>query len=262
MLRIMKYDFIKKYRLFAIFLITAALINLLLVFNYTETGSMLFIGLFPVVLSILYIVDIIKMYSDELNKKSGYMLFMTPNSGYSIVLSKVSTAVVEGVAVILLISLISIINASYVAIYNGYEVGWNFIEFLNQLLNNSLGIHISQILVILFAMLLLFITFILTVYTSMTIRKSIFSEIKFGGLFSFIIFIALNWGISVGAEKISNLIEPSYSQWLYDSLLIPHINPTAGEMFLAMLPSLILMVLLCSAMTAASGYLLEKRINL
>lgn len=86
MLNLIKYEFIKKYKLALITLILSVALNLYFIAKGVA-GSPTFLALFPIIMSVIYIGDIIKMYSDDLNKKSGYMLFMTPNSGYKIIVS-------------------------------------------------------------------------------------------------------------------------------------------------------------------------------
>ena len=87
MLKLIKFEFIRKYKLLSMTLISAIALNILAI-SRGPGGSTMFILLFPLVLSVLYLIDIIKMYSEDLNKKTGYMLFMTPNSGYKIISSK------------------------------------------------------------------------------------------------------------------------------------------------------------------------------
>jgi hypothetical protein len=93
----------------------------------------------------------------------------------------------------------------------------------------------------------------------MTIRKSIFSEIKFGGLFSFIIFLLINWVLSFLSSKFYDIITPYYDT-------VDNISSTgrvsAGGLAMILLPMIAVLIIQTVALTGISGYLLEKKINL
>ena len=259
MLRLIKFEFMRKYKLLAMTLITAIALNLFAI-NRGAGGSTMFLVLFPMVLSILYLVDIIKMYSEDLNKKTGYMLFMTPNSGYKIISSKLLTAIIEGFALLLMYFIFILINGTYIAVAMGNEIDYSqIIKGVDSLLSGNLGFTLNHVFLFLLAALTFLIAFITTVYTAMTIRKSIFSEIKFGGLFSFIIFLVINWGLSFISSKFFQVITP-----YYDS--IDTISSTGGitasGFAMILLPMIIVLVIQAIAFTGISGYLLEKKINL
>ena len=259
MLNLIKYEFIRKYKLIAGTIITALALNVFLITRGIG-GSATFLVLLPLVLSVLFIADIVKMYSDDLNNKTGYMLFMTPNSGYKIISSKVLTAVLEGFALLFIYLIFLLINGAYIAVSMGNEIDFSqIIKVVNNLLSGSLGFNLGHISVFLLAALTFIIAFITTVYTAMTIRKSIFSEIKFGGLFSFIIFLLINWGLSFISDKFFEIITP-----YYDSIDI--VSSTgriaAGELAMILLPMIVVLIVQAIALTGISGYLLEKKINL
>lgn len=255
MLKLIKYEFVKKYKLILITIIISVLLNLFLI-TRGEAGSGLFLVFFPMVMSIFYTVDILKMYSDDLNKKSGYMLFMTPNSGYKIIVSKLITAVIEGFAILLLYFIFVLINGSYIVFTSGNYVNFNDILYtINLMLSGSFGFNLFHVFMALLTALLFLISFLTTAYTAMTIRKSIFSEIKFGGALSFLIFLVLNWGISYISSGIFDLLSPYYGAF-------DVIRPTAAEFTRLLLPVNIFSIVQSVILTLCSGYLLENKINL
>lgn len=259
MLKLMKFEFLRKYKLLAMTLITAIALNILAI-SRGMGGSAMFLGLFPMVLSVLYLVDIIKMYSEDLNKKTGYMLFMTPNSGYKIISSKLLTAVLEGFALLLMYFIFILINGLYIAVSMGNDIDYSqVIKVVDNLLSGSFGFNLGHVLVFLLAALTFLIAFITTVYTAMTIRKSIFSEMKFGGMFSFLIFLAINYGLSFLSSKFFEIISP-----YYDSIDTVSSTGTisVGALARALLPMILVLVIQAIAFTGISGYLLEKKINL
>ncbi len=255
MLKLIKYEFAKKYKLISITLIISVLLNLFLI-TRGEAGSGVFLVFFPMVISIFYMVDIIKMYSDDLNKKSGYMLFMTPNSGYKIIVSKLLTAVIEGLAIMLLYFIFILINGSYIIFTSGNYVNFKDIIYtINHLLSGSFGFNLFHVFMVLLTSLLFLISFLTTAYTAMTIRKSIFSEIKFGGALSFLIFLLLNWGISYISSRFFDLLTPYYGSF---SMM----RPTAAEFTRILLPINAMSIIQSVILTLCSGYLLENKINL
>ena len=261
MLKIIKYDFIKKYRLISIVLIISAMLNLFAIIKLKIEGSALFLGLFPMAMILLYIIDIIKMYSDDLNKKSGYMLFMTSNSGYKIIVSKVITAILESFAILLIYFIFIVINALYISSIQGFDFSININEIvsgINMFLSGNLGFNLGHLFIILFTILVFAISFIMSAYTAITVRKSIFSESKFGGLFSFIIFIALNWLTSYVSDKILSIVPSDYN------ILVNNLETyiSASKLALSLLPVITLAIIEIILMAIGSGYLLEKKINL
>jgi len=260
MIKIIKYDFIKKYKLLLITLISAILLNLLSVAKGEATGSIGFLISFPIIMAILYIGDIIKMYSDDLNKKSGYMLFMTSNSGYKIIISKVITAILEGITILLIYLVFILINSIYISYIQGFNIGINIkevIQMINQVLYGTLGLNLGHVFVFLATSLTFVISFILSAYTSITIRKSVFSEVRLGGFLSFVIFVALNWITSYATSNVVRLLSP-----YYDNIHITGNIISANQLLMGLLPLMILSIMESILMTIVSGYLLEKKINL
>ncbi|WP_313339049.1 hypothetical protein [Sedimentibacter sp.] len=256
MLNLIKYELIKKYKLFIITIISSLVLNLYLL-TKGAAGSTLFIAIFPIVIAILYIVDIIKMYSDDLNKKSGYMLFMTPNSGYKIVVSKLMTAVLEVLAILVIYFIFILLNGAYIMYSSSVDMNfYEVIKFINDTLTGKLGINLFHVFLALFTLFVFLIAFITTVYTSMTIRKSLFSEVKFGALLSFLIFLVLNWVIMYLSSNIYSFMTPWYEPIIYSS------PSTTVQAFYMSLPVNTFSIIQSIALTFCSGYLLENKINL
>lgn len=260
MLKLIKYEFIKKYRLFLIALAVAAIINIFAILKGSIAGSTIFLSVFPIVIAILYIVDVIKMYSEDLNKKSGYMLFMTPNSGYKIILSKVITAIIEGFGILLIYFIFIMLNGCYIVYETGIPINTSeLISTINNILSGRIGFTLGHVFLILITALAFIINFILTVYTAITIRKSIFSEIKLGGFLSFIIFIGINWITSFTSSKFMSalsVISPYYN------MDIDITQITVFDLGVMLIPIIGIIVVQSIILTIISGFLLEKKINL
>lgn len=138
----------------------------------------------------------------------------------------------------------------------GTHINLNEIFFsINKLLSSNIGINLGHLFMFLLTALLFLIGFITTAYTAMTIRKSIFSEVKYGGAISFIIFILLNWALTKFSAEIYNILTPYYNSFSIS-------RPTATELIYILLPINILSIVQSSILTLCSGFLLEKKINL
>ncbi len=252
MLSLIKYEFIKKQKVFAIAAISAILLNLVIALKYGEIGIGVYFGLLSVAMFILYIVDVILMYSRDLNNKSGYMIFLTPNSGYSILGSKVITAVLEGIIMLVFYTLLIFFT---LLITMGHKAFID-IDFMN--IDLSFGFTIGHLIISLVLALLLSVQFILTIYTAITIRKSVLANVKFKGLFSFLIFIGLNYVISVLYSLIGKLpFMPDTNISIRPDLIM-----NTNEYIAPLLTMALIVAVICTVLTLISGYLLEKKINL
>lgn len=249
MLNLIKYEFIRKYRMFAVLIVTTILAGIFMSLKFGESGLPVFAIILSIGMFILYSVDVVKMYSQDINKKTGYMIFMTPNSGYTVIGSKVITALLEGLGMLIFFILIVTLNS---AIIYGPS------EFLKiRFLNGGLSFNevILNIFIVLTAVLLFAMQFLLTIYSSITIRKSVLANVKLKGLISFGIFLLLNYIIG----KISAI---PYDMLGYSTDIAIIDGPLAGEMFKLLSPAMITSIIMCALLTFLSGYLLEKKINL
>lgn len=249
MLKLIKYEFVKKYRMFMSVIITTILAGIFISIKFGEMGFPVFTLVLSIGLFMLYAVDVIQMYSQDINKRTGYMVFMTPNSGYKIISSKVITALLEGLGMLIFFILIITLNS---AIIYG-------LESLFQINFYGLDISYNEVIINMFiflvAVLLLSIQFLLTIYSAITIRKSVLSNVKFKGLISFGIFILLNYVI----EKIYTI-----PYRLIDISMYEHVSsiPSPGELLKVLTPAMLTAAAVCVLLTFLSGYLLEKKINL
>lgn len=204
MLKLMKYEWIREKKLLLLGFATLGLLEVLMIFclyqqgNYLNLFYFIMVFLFPVAF-VFILIDGIQMISKDLNRKEGYMLFLTPSSGYQIVVSK------------LLVNFINLV-LSQVIILTIYAVNYELArgiflsglppiyDVLVEILDSIISVIIPYPWVALLGVLyILFIwfEFSTTVYLSIILTKTILSQVKFKGLFSFIFFILLNIGIRI-----------------------------------------------------------------
>lgn len=266
MLKLIKYEFIKKSKLLLILLISAILANIGLVLAYGTEVILIFLSVAPVILVVLYLFELIMTYSEDLNKKTGYMLFMTPNSGYKILGSKLITIFLEGILLLTSYFIFSVVNLSVMAYKKAGDFSFigdamrEIVDAFNKLLSGTLGINIGDLGLIFILLLTVSIIFVLTVYTAITIRKSIFSNAKFGGVLSFVIFVILN----IIYFQMSNLLGDIFN---FNSITIQigasvTVSHPSAYMFKIFTVLIIFNCITASILMLCSGYLIEKKINL
>lgn len=266
MLKLIKYEFVKKSKLLLILLVVAILANIGLVLALKDVGIALFLGFTPLALVILYLYELIRTYSDDLNKKTGYMLFMTPNSGYKIIGSKLIFIITEGAILFvsyLIFVFFNLVGIAYKATGSFSEIFYGIRQIIN-LVNSTtvmqFGINIGDLLLIVMMILTSAIVFALIVYSAMTIRKSIFSETKFGGLLSFIIFVIINYIYGKLYDVVSRAFQFNViTERINTNITVSYPSASMFKIFGIMI---IFNTIVSAALMLSSGYLIEKKINL
>lgn len=209
LIKLMKYDLMRKKNTLLMSIAVFVLMELFLVFNLSrgEEGlvafalgtTLLFAG---TLIFVLY--DNIKILSDDLNTKSGYMLFLTPNHGYNIVGSKMIVGFIEVIFATILLTIAFSINYTYAnSIANG-----EFAVMVQELIKGfsleikEAGMTNFHVVLIMLGLVLEWFAFIVTVYLAIILRKTIFSAVKFKGFLSFVVFVALNIAINTVTQAI------------------------------------------------------------
>ena len=258
MLKLMKYEIVKKYRELIIALslfgiLEVITIVLLLKKNQYTAGGVGLYSVTGVILFIFILVDNINMYTGDLKNKSGYMLFLTPNSGYKILGSKLIIAFLENIVAFIIYFLLGIINLDIVfRIMNEQGI----IDLLSQFnINiNVTGNEIASVFIFGLIFLLGWLVFILSIYLSATIYKSVLSNVKFGGLITFVIFLLVNKILQVVYKLFGEII-------MTTSNLNWEISNFSDGLFLAGLWAILLLIV-GAALYFITGYLLDKKVNL
>ncbi len=178
MINIIKYELFKKKRGYLLTFALSCVMELYILFK-NPYGSLSYLGylmFLAVILILAQLMGTITSYSKDLNGKTGYMLYMLPYSGFKITLAKVLTAIIEGLSIWILLSMFLGINI---------------------LLKGSLGPQGTANLMQNFRVLPIvyflgwFLYFISAIFTSMTLVRTIFIKVRFGGLITFITFVTM-----------------------------------------------------------------------
>ena len=261
MLKLIKFEFLRKRTVFAAALILTLIGQVYALYKYfginesfravySENMLGAFSGVVFVAFGLLYFIDVVTLFRQDLFKQEGYMLFMTPNSGYKLLGSKLIFALVEGIGIGIIYVAIMFFNL-YIFNQAGALINLQFS------LEGIEWIHIWMITKGILLGALVIIEFALTVYISFALFKSLFNNTRFKGAVTFGIFLAIMFIKAKTLELIVNLLESS--QWLDQYM---HSLETLKSVSAAM--NIYFMVVLVSVgiLFAGTGYLLEKKINL
>ncbi|MBF8983252.1 hypothetical protein IZY60_06860 [Lutibacter sp. B2] len=244
MLKLMKYEWMNRWKIFLGGLTVCILLNIDIVsriMNKNDYLSLYTGTLFLVVfvMGIVLAVDhIIRMYK-SLFTEEGQLLFTTPLSGYKILGGKIANIILESLGIGVFAGIFWFVD--YKVILNKVPE----LEMLSKLPPN----FVLNIMKMLMLMLFGYITLILMIYLSMALAKSIFSAIKYGKLLSFLFFILISKVVGTITSWLGSFTDSSY-------LLANGIDFTIPNTSFLISIGMIAMVFI------VTGYLLDRKINL
>lgn len=218
MLKLMKYELMKQKT--SKIIIAAILLILEIAFVVggiikNEEVWLTAAGIFSIVVMITFFIvalEAIITYSNDLKEKSGYMLFMTPHSVYTIMGSKILTSIVSIIlATVLFIALTFIDMTFIVARYGELE---RMFEGIQQIVHQLFSIKISWSTAITGTIYGIFewISIVTSAFLAITLSMTIVSGMKGKGFISFVAFCVIN----VLFEIFTNQVMRILSLYSYD----------------------------------------------
>lgn len=242
MFKIIKYDWMSRWKFFLGAIAVAIILNIDIMRRIlTEDSSepsmftfILFMSAFA--MAVILGVDHIRRMYTNLFTEEGQFLFLTPLTGYEILVGKLSAIIAECLGILLLVGLFGFIDYQMLAnkfpqisLYSAIPT-----EYIPEMFKGLLLILIGYII------------FLLTVYLSMALTKSIFSNVRYGKLLSFIFFIIIS--------NVTAYISGLFLKFPTDMFV----------MELNKIPSIyiLLNLIMAAILFTATGYLLDKKINL
>ena len=212
MLKLIKYELLKTKTILTIAFIAIICINLILISGLvfdigalTGIGALLTaLGFFGVPIGLLLYSAM--LYTMDVGKKQGYMLFMTPNSTNKIFASKIITSVIVALVTLLLVLGMAALDFQ-AAIYATKDTADNFFSWGNLLetIEDLLSNNLTGILMYMATLILEWVCLICIIYFSITITYTFLSSLKFKGFFVFLIFIGL-YSATAAINYIAQLI--------------------------------------------------------
>lgn len=257
MLKLIKFEFLRKRMVFAIAAVLTILGQIYALFQYykldgdvrTYLGGEifgLFIGLVLVGFAILYFIDIIFLFREDLFKHEGYMLFMTPVSGYGILGAKLIFALLEGLAIAAIYLILFLLN------YNLMHAG----IFSFSIADVDRLILFTSVKALFFGLLVL-IEFALTVYLSFALFKSLFNNTRMKGLITFGIFV----GVNIVKSRTVGLFGDLFG-FNIETVHMSSTNLALEAANVAINYGIVATIISAVLIFAGTGYLLENKINL
>ena len=254
MLKLSKYEF-RKNRTF-LFIIFAGLLLLegyfigsIILQKEEHSGmSAAFLSMYAMVCYFAVFILAIANYSKELNSRSSYLIFMTPNSSLSIIFSKMFTILMIGFVLVLAICGLGYLDIQL--LINAYPKIGDFKSFINSLLE-AMGISSSQLaLSIAFAVVEFLISFFSTItliYFAITLSATLLQNNRFKGFVSFALFIALSYITGFITDKL------------------PIINDNAetfSELMVNLIPTTLFDLIIMIGCILGCSTLLDKKVSL
>lgn len=241
MLKLMKYEY-KKNRgiLLGLILLVAGLELYFLISN--GLGKLEHMGMaagFLVIATMVcfFMVFILGItnYQKELNSKTSYLIFMTPNSSLKIIVSKLLYILVLGCAVFLILGSLAILDIKLLYIMADEKFG--IIEIVKELAR-GFGVNLSHVWI---AVLLEVISFVLSFfsvvaigYLAVTLAATFLQNSRWKGFISIVLFVLLmvlvNWidnrfihnnmFVAAASDDVINIIRYMVPQLLYNAVIV------------------------------------------
>ena len=257
MLNLIKYEFRKNRMVLMIIgggLLLLQLFYMFQIFTYKEEEefwlpmSISFLSIYALVCFFTIFILAVSNYDKELKSKSSYLIFMTPNSSYTIIFSKMLSTLFLGIvtAVIITILAVSDINMLHIAIPEAES----FTDMLRYILE-SLEIPVDKILLGALSPLMIFLVYffaiVSVVYLSITLSATFLQNSKLKGILSVALFLALTYGMG----RVENLLPRLYQT-----------PENALQAILSVLPAALFNLVVMVICIFVCGKLLEKKVSL
>ena len=190
-------------------------------------------------------------YSRELNQKTSYLIFMTPNSTMAIVGSKLLFTLFTGVAFAALLAALAFADFNVMASvvspeWRGY---YNLLDAF--MTNNNLSLT-GALLTIAFYVSVVFLSIIATVsvaYFAITLSATFMRGKKGHALVSVLLFLVISWGIS----RLTSLMIPDD---------VYRIMGNASDMTRIIAPQALLDAGVLALSLVSCAWMLKKRVDL
>ncbi len=231
MLKLMKYEFRKTWFTKVILLAITVLAEIVyLIGLYADREGLLATGVFLLMLLavggllVIGLGSVVTLHRD-MNTKQSYMLFMTPNSCYSILGAKVLEC---GISILITGAVFFALGALDITLLfarNGeLKALWDWVrELLGSVVFNGRpllsDIRLQSLLSVTFSLLSGWLLTVTTIYLAVVISSAILNGKRFSGLISFVLFLLLSWGCARLASLVSGSIGDLFTLMLVNGLI-------------------------------------------
>ena len=254
MLKLAKYEFIKSKMTLIIVALIFALLEGYFLYSivvedsfHSASGATMLAFYALCCFIVVYVMAIINYYK-ELSSKSSYLIFMTPNSALSIILSKMLSILVIGATIVVVFVIFAIIDLQLV--YDTYSYTENVIDlitFIFDSMNVDTALLLPAIVGYVLEFLINFFSIVTMIYLAITISSTVLQNKRGKGIVSFILVIVFSFVLAVVEEALPEL----YSSPSNAIEVVLNVVPTAALEFVVMVACIL-----------GSARLLEKKVSL
>ena len=169
-----------------------------------EIGAFLLFFVALIGIALMGILSVVVLHQD-MNTKQGYMLFMTPNSCYKILGAKVTECALSLLIAGAFFFGLGYLDFSLVLGEGTNQQLWNMFNQMVRTINQRIVLDAPHISALVFELIADWLCTITTAYLADVVSSSLLNGKKGGLVITFLIFLALNYGIT----KLLQLIPAS-----------------------------------------------------
>ena len=146
-------------------------------------------------IALMGILSVATLHRD-MNTKQGYMLFMTPNSCYKILGAKVIECGLSLLIAGAFFFALGWLDFSLLLGKGANQQIWDMVKEVIRAINDQIKLDASHISALVFSVLAAWLCTVTTAYLADVVSSSLLNGKKGNGIVTFLLFLALNWGIS------------------------------------------------------------------
>ena len=174
--------------------------------NTLAVGAVLLFFIAITGIALMGILSVATLHKD-MNTKQSYMLFMTPNSCYKILGAKVLECGLSVLIAGAFFFALGWLDFSLLLGKGANQQIWDMFKEMTRAINDKIKLDVPYISALTFSMLASWLCTVTTAYLADVVSSSLLNGKKGNGIVTFLLFLALNWGIS----KLVGLIPSSLS---------------------------------------------------
>lgn len=266
MLNLIKYELLKTKKAMTFAVIAYLLVSLYTIIMYAQGQSakgLVVYVLFGNFMVVFLLISNMKVFISDLRKKTGYMLFLTPNTSYKILGSKIITVLLENFIFAVCYTVILLIGVIFVS-----QSTSEFMTVIRAMMSSTIDINIQltlrdylAVFAIVSSIILYYVNVLLTINLSIVIYKSFFNHLPYGFLISLLGYVIIRVVIGKICDLFVLLFGGSKMVLVINSLNTlfngGEINFGSGYLFIGFA----VYCLISAILFIGAGYLMEKKMN-
>ena len=254
MLKLSKYEFRKNRNFLLVIGIIFALLEIYFLAGIfmknpeNSAKALAFLFICAVVCFFSVFILAISNYSKELNSKSSYLIFMTPNTSLNIIFSKMFTILIIGLVSMTIICITGYIDWKLLCqTFPNVELAADTVQSLFILSGTNSGSIILGIITYVIEFIISFFSTVTLAYFSITLSATLFQNNRFKGLLSFALFLGFTYLLGLVSSLLPQIMETQES---------------IADVLISAIPATILDVIVMCLCILGCSTLLDKKVSL